>query len=286
MPLPLVPLIAGAASLGSSLINANSTAKTNQRQQDYNEKMYDRQRADALADWNMQNAYNSPSQQMQRYKEAGLNPNLIYGQMTNSPVIRSTDAKAPDFVAPKIGDLGSTLGKYYEMQQQDLTIKNQEKALQLADANIEKVKADTRYTEANTNVRGLQYETDKSLQPTTLEAGYQKAQLLKGQVASEMYNTLTKKENWEQARKLNPLVLDKIKAETENILNTTYWRNLSEAKKNLVLESVQRLNNQSTNTGAVSQALLEKELETLQRFGVNKNFVGDVLKILAQGMIK
>ncbi len=29
--------------------------------------------------WNMQNAYNTPEMQMQRLKEAGLNPNLIYG---------------------------------------------------------------------------------------------------------------------------------------------------------------------------------------------------------------
>ena len=27
-----------------------------------------------------QNAYNAPSAQMQRYQDAGLNPNLIYGQ--------------------------------------------------------------------------------------------------------------------------------------------------------------------------------------------------------------
>lgn len=30
--------------------------------------------------WNMQNAYNTPAAQMQRYRDAGLNPNLIYGQ--------------------------------------------------------------------------------------------------------------------------------------------------------------------------------------------------------------
>lgn len=29
--------------------------------------------------WNMQNMYNTPEQQMKRYLEAGLNPNLIYG---------------------------------------------------------------------------------------------------------------------------------------------------------------------------------------------------------------
>lgn len=32
--------------------------------------------------WNMQNEYNSPSEQMRRYKDAGLNPMLIYGQGT------------------------------------------------------------------------------------------------------------------------------------------------------------------------------------------------------------
>lgn len=281
MGLPLIPLITAGASLAGNIANAISTSKTNQRQQDYNEKMYNRQRADALADWNMQNAYNSPSQQMQRFKEAGLNPNLIYGQMTNSPIVRSTDAKSPDFVAPKIGDLGNILNKYYETRQQDLTIKNQEKALELADANIEKVKADTRYTEANTNVRGLQYDTERSLQPNILEAGYQKGQLLKAQVNTEMYNALIKKENLEQMRKANPLLLDKLDAEIKNILNTNYWRNLTEPMKIRVLRTVERLNNQNANTGVSNQMLLEKELETLERFGVNKNFLGDLIKIIA-----
>ena len=30
--------------------------------------------------WNMQNAYNTPQAQMERLKQAGLNPNLMYGQ--------------------------------------------------------------------------------------------------------------------------------------------------------------------------------------------------------------
>ena len=34
--------------------------------------------------WNMQNEYNSPKSQMKRMMEAGLNPNLIYGQMASS----------------------------------------------------------------------------------------------------------------------------------------------------------------------------------------------------------
>ena len=34
--------------------------------------------------WNMQNEYNSPKEQMKRMMEAGLNPNLMYGQMASS----------------------------------------------------------------------------------------------------------------------------------------------------------------------------------------------------------
>ena len=52
--------------------------------------MYKRQRADNREDaatayqrsidmWNMNNAYNDPSAQMERLKQAGLNPNLVYG---------------------------------------------------------------------------------------------------------------------------------------------------------------------------------------------------------------
>lgn len=33
--------------------------------------------------WNLQNEYNTPKKQMQRYIDAGLNPNLIYGQINN-----------------------------------------------------------------------------------------------------------------------------------------------------------------------------------------------------------
>lgn len=51
--------------------------------------MYGRQREDAIRDWNMQNEYNSPAEQMKRFKDAGLNPNLIYGQTTNAAPIRA-----------------------------------------------------------------------------------------------------------------------------------------------------------------------------------------------------
>lgn len=51
--------------------------------------------------WHAQNAYNAPSVQMQRFREAGLNPNLIYGQTnTSAPIsVPSSRGTPPQFNA-------------------------------------------------------------------------------------------------------------------------------------------------------------------------------------------
>jgi hypothetical protein len=51
--------------------------------------------------WNMQNEYNSPAAQMERYKEAGLNPALIYGSgggsSGNASAMPKYQAYRPDY---------------------------------------------------------------------------------------------------------------------------------------------------------------------------------------------
>ncbi|WNK13163.1 MAG: DNA pilot protein [Microvirus sp.] len=77
--LPVVgPLVEGA-------VNMFGQASTNQANKD----MMNTQRTWAVQDWDKQNAYNAPSAQMQRYKDAGLNPNLIYGNGASSAGIAS-----------------------------------------------------------------------------------------------------------------------------------------------------------------------------------------------------
>ena len=83
-------------------INAISNLFTNKAQKKTALEMYDRQRTDALADWNRQNDYNTPKAQMSRFKEAGLSPHLIYGQTNTAPAVRSSDTKMPNFTAPQI----------------------------------------------------------------------------------------------------------------------------------------------------------------------------------------
>lgn len=101
-----------AAAIGGQTANVLATNRLNKKTREWNEKMYGIQRGHALQDWDMQNKYNSPQQQMQRLKEAGLNPNMVYGKGTidnQTGVVRSTDVKGWQPNAPKI-DLAQALG--------------------------------------------------------------------------------------------------------------------------------------------------------------------------------
>lgn len=73
----------GADSVGSLLdfgLNQLSSSINSSRNYKYWKKQTDYEQKLALENWNRQNEYNAPKSQMQRYAEAGLNPNLIYGQ--------------------------------------------------------------------------------------------------------------------------------------------------------------------------------------------------------------
>jgi hypothetical protein len=65
-------------SVGTSLISNRGAKRRQQLADQQNEKF-----------WKMQNAYNTPKQQMSRLQDAGLNPNLIYGSNANTGVAGS-----------------------------------------------------------------------------------------------------------------------------------------------------------------------------------------------------
>ena len=73
-------IISGASNLGTAWLNYRAQKEQNELDRKYQEFMYNKQRQDAQFDWNQQNQYNSPEQQMNRLRQAGLNPNLVYGK--------------------------------------------------------------------------------------------------------------------------------------------------------------------------------------------------------------
>lgn len=121
MPLPLAPLIAGGAEVLSQGINAIVQSGQNRKNRQFAREQYATQRRDALADYFMQNEYNSPAAQMKRLREAKLNPNLVYGNgaVATGGQVRSSSASAPTGEAPRT-DLGGAVSGYLnaKMQQQ------------------------------------------------------------------------------------------------------------------------------------------------------------------------
>ena len=132
-------IAAAGISLAGQLINSGIQGGMNRAQRKWNEKMYGVQRKDALADWAMQNEYNSPLQQMARLKAAGLNPNLVYnnGATHSAQAVQKSDMKQWSPQAPQF-DFGQIIDQFFGTIQRQNAInvgKEQLEALKLENIN-------------------------------------------------------------------------------------------------------------------------------------------------------
>lgn len=103
-----MPWSAIASFVGNIANNANinhqvsEQRKENQANRDWNLNLAKQQNQWNIEQWNRENEYNSPSAQMARYKSAGLNPDLIYGQQNlsaASPEMTAGDGSQPTDVS-------------------------------------------------------------------------------------------------------------------------------------------------------------------------------------------
>lgn len=164
--------VLGSIPLVGGLLSGISQVFTNSRNRRFQKEMYDRQRQDALADWNMQNAYNSPEQQMARLKGAGLNPNLVYGNgvtANNSQQPRSASPSGGTAQAPEFG-AGATQSLMLPI---DMAIKQQQlENLKVSNAamlsGIVNKNADTALKTQNTAGSLFKLEMEKTLRETSI----------------------------------------------------------------------------------------------------------------------
>ncbi len=119
-------LIQGLFGMGQDISNRVYERKANKQQRDHEVFM-----------WHAQNEYNKPINQMARFKEAGLNPNLIYGQGN------AGNADAPKVsqrqITPGRGliEAGNAVSSYF---QYDMMAKQKQlidKQIQESDSRIE-----------------------------------------------------------------------------------------------------------------------------------------------------
>lgn len=142
-----MPDFAGAAlDLASGLFNTSIQYATSKKLMDYQNKLN-------IQNWHMANEYNSPKAQMERYKAAGLNPNLVYGSLGQTAA-GNLSSPSSSGINPRI-NLSGSLSAYRiasaqvkNMQLQNSNIEEQNNQIR---ANIAKTNAETRNIEENTN---------------------------------------------------------------------------------------------------------------------------------------
>lgn len=178
MPIDPSILVSTVAGIGQGL-QGFITGQQNKEQRGWNEKMYDIQRRDALADWSMQNEYNSPAAQMSRLKAAGLNPNLVYGQgavANNATAPRSASVESYKPM-PIQFDSSSIIGQAYDTklrQAQTDNLEAQRKVIEqdaaLRAAQIIAVTKGASKTDIDTEQSAFNLQMARGLQDTTIAA--------------------------------------------------------------------------------------------------------------------
>lgn len=194
----VVPLITAVGSIAS---NAISTGMRN--------------RAERRA-WNEMNQYNSPSMQMKRFQEAGLNPHLVYGSSAggaagNAGSPRNVESANLDnsFMTNMAQFVGSLKSKA------DMAVS--EKQLQVMDSQIAQNMAQTASTIQSTATNKFQLAQAVRLKDTVVE-----------QAEATLNNTRLHSDTLEAS-------VDKILAETGAVTQGT------KESKQRVLESKQRI---------------------------------------------
>lgn len=124
MAFPTGAAITAGASLIGGLFGNRSRKRESARQREWAEDM-----------WNRQNAYNTPANQMQRLKDAGLNPALMYGQGNVGNA-----EKAMGYQQPQIENVGAGVAQGVAAGAQ-LDLVNSQKKLNEANATARVIEA-------------------------------------------------------------------------------------------------------------------------------------------------
>lgn len=122
MPIPAA--IAAAAAIGTGLLGARSARRNTDRTIRANREMAEYAYSKELEAWHRQNEYNRPVAQMERFRDAGLNPHLIYGQGTAGQATQMPQYNAPrlDYNYRPAVDPLSAVSAYMDLNQKSANI--------------------------------------------------------------------------------------------------------------------------------------------------------------------
>lgn len=243
-------LISGVISTIGNLIGVSSTNSTNtenvQNANAANRLLAQQQNQFNVEQWNRENAYNSPEQQMSRFRAAGLNPSLVYGLQNlagMSPNLISSVApmQAAQNIPPQTDPL--TLAQIRKLnadaektegdneradEQQGLLLKNLSKDVESKDAEIAVQRRQISSMDASD---ALKYAQFTSLAAHTLidkQIADKQCELWNSTIAKQDQEALIASEEYSQLVAFRTLREENLKAS-----NAELWSRIGVSKANI-----------------------------------------------------
>lgn len=212
-------LIGAGASLLGNIFGSNSNKSINQTNlkiaqmnNEFNERMLQKQMDYNTQMWNAQNEYNTPANQVQRLKDAGLNPSLMMGQGQTGTASAAGGVTPPTAQGvtmhpyqPDFSGIGQAAQTYVAMQlekskvqsqnaltdaqTQQMYIENQYRAQKLL-AEIAQKSANTRNVQAKTAYQTIENSMRKQMLGAEYALTQKQIQSVEQQTKLQMVNTL------------------------------------------------------------------------------------------------
>jgi hypothetical protein len=229
---------------GKAIGNWVSQAVQNKRNRQFAREQARWQRDTSRENWMMENEYNTPRQQMQRLQEAGLNPNLVYGNGADAMggKISNPEAGQSQGTAPRLE--GNAILAYADIKAKTAQTDLLQEQVQLAKQEQIWKAIQANKTLLESKMVDFDLSMKKNLAENTMEFARENLRQLSQNIyqSQENFNMdmAIKQQTWEQAvfknKQLQPLEKEKMieQIQSEKFQNTIREIQAEWAKKGVM----------------------------------------------------
>ena len=152
-------LIGGLLAAASAIASGIAQKRQQRRQNDFNMKMADYQNTLNIEQWQRENEYNTPAAQMQRLKDAGVNPRIWWSNGSN------VSASSPTLSAPEqqYNAVGGTIARgLSDAFGSAINAVNQINQIKMQEEQIDLIKAQTKHYDTLSGLNSINTQLRQS----------------------------------------------------------------------------------------------------------------------------